>query len=240
MRVAIIIGCLMLVACSEPLHHGLDEASANDVVATLRLEGIAADKVSEGRDGFRVDVPTAALARSVEVLNQHGLPRAAPASFEDTYPQGGLVNTAREERALWEHARAQELRAALQSIAGVQQAHVHLVVPSKTPFADAAIAARASVVLRVEPAPAVAIANVQAIVAGAVPELQPADVTVVVSTVAPPERKELELATVGPILVAAESQTIARVFFGSPFIITLLLGIWLALPGRLRKGRTEA
>ncbi|RAL24917.1 hypothetical protein DL240_01530 [Lujinxingia litoralis] len=212
---------LFALACTEPLHHGLDEAQANQMVVELSRAGFAAVKEPDPADPalWVVKVPRVERVEAWERLEQAGLPRPAESGFGDFYPGAGLIPTAQEERVVLQYATAQEIRTSLLKIDGVVDAHVHLVLPQKArvqlsnaPRPEP----RASVLVRwrtlEEEGPAVGPDEIRALVAGAVEELQPDQIEVVMTRVQMPPAQEREaiFAEVGPLIVAPQSAALVR------------------------------
>lgn len=219
----LLIGSVMLwaLACTEPLYHGLDEAQANAMVVELSRAGFGATKVPDPADTtlWVVNVPRAERVQAWERLQQAGLPRPVQSGFGDFYPGAGLIPTSQEERVILQYATAQEVRTSLLKIDGVIDAHVHLVLPHKArvqlsnaPKAEP----RASVLVRwralESEAPPVNEEEVRALVAGAVEELKPEAIEVVMTraTMVPTAEREVVFAAVGPLVVAPQSASMVK------------------------------
>ncbi|MBI5068541.1 MAG: secretion protein [Deltaproteobacteria bacterium] len=177
----------------EPVAHGLAERQANQVAVALDEAGIRAavrrDEASEG--AWRVEVPAGATAAARRLLAERALPRQEATGFAAVLGQGGLVPTPAEERARILHALSGELARSVEAVDGVVEARVHLAPAPEDPLrTGAAPAARAALLARVraghrarvEPL----VAGLQALVAGAVPGLEPGQVAVVIAESAPP------------------------------------------------------
>jgi type III secretion protein J len=106
-------------------------------------------------------------------------------------PFGGesIIPTAAEERASYERAVAGELARSIGTMDGVFSARVHLALPGRDPLAAPEAAPprpRASVLIRAQGGgPGPCVADVRALVAGAVDGLSAGDVSVVVTRQAP-------------------------------------------------------
>lgn len=211
----------VIVGCGEPLHHDLDEPEANAMVVTLNQKGLEAEKIRDPGDGERwaVEVPRAQRIEAWSVLQQEGFPRPQRGGFDDFYPGGGLIPTAKEERVVLQYATARELQSSLLRIEGVVDAHVHLVLPEQPrvqltgtersePRASVLVQWRAGV-----EEPAIDEQGVQRLVSGAVEALQPEAVHVVMTMSAREKKSEsaIEFVQVGPISVAPQSQGLLRV-----------------------------
>jgi type III secretion protein J len=189
-----LLALLALAACgrSEVLH-APDEREASRAAVALDEAGVRGevrrDPGSEG--GFVVEVPAAEEARARLALAARDLPREVPAGFAAAFGKGSVVPTAAEERARILHALAGELARTLEAVEGVVEARVHLAVapedparsaPPPPPRAAALLKVRASARDRVGAlAPGIA-----AVVAGAVPGLEPERVAVVLAEAGAP------------------------------------------------------
>ena len=145
---ATLLACLCLAGCSKQLLGAIDEVSANQVVSSLRLEGIAADKVSAGDKVWKVMVADADFAQAVQILERRNLP---PPQFEglgQMFKKESLVSTPTEERARLIHAMSQELERSLMEIDGVLVARVHPVILPHDPLNPKRATATASVLIK--------------------------------------------------------------------------------------------
>src|SRR6185369_16631581 len=129
----------------------------------------------------------------------------------------------------------------LQAVDGVVSARVHLAAPERSPLDEQAPSRpSASVLLRHHgAAPPLAISDVQRLVAGAVPGLSAADVSVVASPATASTRPaDKELRRVGPITVTRASLSPLRFVAAAAVVLNLaLLGAVLLLWSKVR--RTE-
>lgn len=142
-RVAILLGCLLLAGCAQSsLLEGLDERQANEVVAVMLRNNIEADKVPEGKAGFRVVVAGGDLPEAIDLVQQNSLPSAARSQVSGAFPADALVSTPLGERARLLSAIEQRLEESLGVLHGVREARVHVsydavggqgVQPSKEP-----------------------------------------------------------------------------------------------------------
>lgn len=238
---------LLLVGCTTELYHGLDEREANEMIVALERHGIQSDKELDPRDAEKwvVSVPNGVRVDAWEVLSARGLPRPDVSGFDAFYPRESLVPTADEERILLQYATAQELRETLLSIDTVIDAHVNLVLPEKPRVrlsTDTIAPPRASVLVkyraRDDEGPPISEADVKAMIAGGVDGLTQDNVTVL-STRADLGKQpvgEIQIASVGPVSVAAASKTALQLLVGG------LVALMFALAGALvfvifRQGR---
>ncbi|HEX2659978.1 MAG TPA: secretion protein [Polyangia bacterium] len=204
-----------LGACSTGVLHGLDEATANESLTTLEQAGIGAEKVAEENNGatpaFGLQVPRGEAGHALDVLHARGLPRERRQGFAEVYGQPSLIPTASEERARYLRATAAELERTLETADGIVSARVHLVVEDPDPLAletKPRTGARAAVLIKTAPRRSpLTEADIQKLVAGGVPGLEPQAVAVV-SILAPaaPETRSGALAAIGPFRVTPASR----------------------------------
>ena len=246
-----------LAGCSAEVYHGLDEASANEMIVALEQHGIdgtkESDPVEEGR--WVVVVPSASEVDAWRVLQAEGLPRPEPQGFEAFYPSGGLIPTSSEERVLLQYATAQELRRSLLAVDGIVDARVNLVLPGKSrvPMPNQPDPKpRASVLVKYRPAPAgaegapqggapVDVAQVRRLVAGGVEELDLEAVEVILTAERRSQKPlaEPRFEQVGPISVAPQSKRWMQLVVGLLSLAVVGMGALIAfllLRGRRRVG----
>ena len=212
MRATVIVAFLLLAACSTPIRHGLDEPSANEVMTALERAGIGAEKARDDASGpsaFLVRVAAGDVVRALDTLHALGLPRGRRTGFAEVYGQPSLVPTATEERARYVEALSGEIERTLETVDGVVNARVHLVMEETDPLdGKPRVPAQAAVLLKTRPnLPLVKEADVQKLVSASVPGLAPAAVVVVAvpaAEVQPPPA----LAPVGPLRVSPGTRSL--------------------------------
>jgi type III secretion system YscJ/HrcJ family lipoprotein len=198
----------------------------------LEHEGVAADKLGDAAPGaYKIIVAHADLARAVALLEANDLPRRGRRGVAETFATESLMPSPVEERARYAAALASELERTLEALPGAVGARVHLALPAPTLEALAGVAARerptASVLLAVRGASPLAEAELRRLVAGAVPGLQAADVSLVVADRAAPPASGEPLVRLGPLLVArAARPTLAAC---AAIALAAILGLALAL-----------
>jgi type III secretion protein J len=241
MRRAMVVAVLV-AGCSVPVQHGLDEPSANEVVTALERAGMGADKQRDDRaeSGFVVRVARADAAGAMELLRSLGLPRSRRRGLSETYGQGSLIPSATEERARFVEALSGEVERTLETIEGVVSARVHVVLAETDPLAldgKPRVPAQAAVLLKTRAAglPPIEEGQVQKLVAGSVPGLQPAAVAVV-ATPAPAwsGARAPALVALGPLRVAPGSRVVLLATVGGLLgAVVLLASVLLLLARRL-------
>lgn len=227
-------------ACAVPVANDLDEASANKVIAALGRNGVAADKQRdadhEGR--FSVDVGRGDASFALSVMAREQLPSEAAPGWSETLARGSFIPSRSDEQAKLLLATAGELQRSLLSVDGVIAARVHLAVPRGDILAPQAApsSATASVLIKHGGAePPITPGEVSALVAGAVPGLDPAGVTVVMKIVAEPAvRTGTELVRLGPLTTTRSSLPylrwmIACVATLNASMVALLFALWLRM-----------
>jgi len=211
-------GLATLGGCTTGVLHGLDEPAANEALAALERAGIGAEKVPEegGQTGgqtaaFALRVPRGDATRALDVLRVRGLPREHRHGFAEVYGQPSLIPTASEERARYLEAAAGEIERTLETAEGIVSARVHLVMEESDPLAlegKPRTPARAAVLVKAADGRApLTEAEIQKLVAGSVPGLDPRAVAVVIT--AAPSSSDVSLgplAAVGPFRVTPSSR----------------------------------
>jgi type III secretion protein J len=231
---------LCAASCSTNILHGVEEPAANEVITALERIGIASDKsADQGTQGtgYTVRVARGDAARALDVLRSLGLPRGRRHGFAEVYGRPSLIPTASEERARYLEALGGEIERTLETAEGVVSARVHLVLEEADPLSVEAkprTPARAAVLLKARGGQApLEEAEVQKLVAGSVPGLEPAAVAVVVT--AAPEAAESThsaLAAVGPLRVTPSSRTLLVGALAAGLAVVGLLAALLLLTAR--------
>ncbi len=237
-----------LLACSTPVHHGLEEPSANELLTALERSGIGAEKVREegtGATAFTVQVGRGDAPRAMELLRTLGLPRSKRSGFAEIYGQPSLVPGPTEEKARYLEALASELERTLETIDAVVQARVHLVPTETDPLAadgKPRVPAQAAVLLKVRPDVApIKEAEVQKLIAGSVPGLLPSAVAVVVTQAPEWAGQAQTLASLGPLRIAPGSKAILFVILaGGLLLVAGLAGLLLVTSRKLATAAARA
>jgi type III secretory pathway lipoprotein EscJ len=141
--------------------------------------------------------------------------------------QGSLVPSRALEHAKWLVGTAGDLESTLHAIDGVLSARVHLAAPAQNTLDlnEERPPPTASVLLRHRGAtPPIATGDIQRLVAGAVPGLDPKAVSVVNSSAPPRSRRgDRLLAQVGPLTVTQASLLPLKAIFGTVIGLNLVL-----------------
>lgn len=140
-----------LAGCKVDLYNNLTEQEANEMIAALAPQRIAASKEPMGEGGWQLQVEERDLPAALEALRARGLPHDRYVSLGDMFQKQGLVSTPVEERMRYIHGLSQELSRTLQSIDGVITARVHVVVPANDPLSDKVKPSSAAVFIKHAP-----------------------------------------------------------------------------------------
>jgi type III secretion protein J len=198
---------LALAGCSAPVRHGLSETDALQVKAALEDVGLTVGIEAEGgRDGkWKVSVPEAEVSAAIRTLRDQHLPHQTAPGLGEVFGSGNVVPTPTEERAQLVRGLSGEVARMLESLDGVVQAKVIAMPAQPSPF-GAPEPGRASVFLKVRSVAQTALearrTEIQALVAGAVPGLNPASVSVLIDAVVAVQR---------PVIVEKKDRSTAAI-----------------------------
>lgn len=185
--------CFFAFGCGEAaLNHGLQEIEADEILVTLNQNGIQADKKREETTGqdisWMVTVKSKDENMARQILRANNLPRKKELGLSGVYKEKGLIPTPDEQKARFLLALKGEIINSLLKIPGVVDVDVVLNVPNESEFADLDPVKRkptAAVVVRTRNdelvAQTVTEGKIQRFVANTVPNLDPNDVSVIVS-----------------------------------------------------------
>jgi flagellar M-ring protein FliF len=183
MTAAVVVACFagMLWYASRPdwrtLYAGLDSEDARQMAQQLTTAGIPFD-VSP--DGATLRVPAANLDKARLATTAKGAPKSGRMGFE-LFDQPNWMGSEFDEKVNYQRALEGELERTIGTLAEVQSARVHLVLPHDSLFTADQREAKASVVLRLRHR---TLADEEAegiknLVAGAVDQLRPENVELV-------------------------------------------------------------
>ncbi len=137
-----------LSGCETVVFTNISESSANDMLAYLASQGIAAQKMPGQKEQFSVLVDESDLAQSIELLSAEGLPREHYDSMGNVFKKEGVVSTPLEENARLIYALSQEVAGSIALIDGVLAARVHVVLPTTDVFGSAKAPSTAAVFIK--------------------------------------------------------------------------------------------
>jgi len=183
---------MFVVSCRHAdLHHNLQEIEADEILVVLHQNGIEARKIKEvsGQEvSWKIEVPEANLAKARQILISNNLPRKRELGLSGVYKEKGLIPTPDEQKARFLLALKGEIINSLQKIPGVVEADVVLNIPTESEFAELDPVKRkptASVVVKIRNdeliAQTLTESKLQRFVANTIPNMDPNDVTVIVS-----------------------------------------------------------
>lgn len=161
----------------KPLFTGLEPADAQTLSAQLDAEGI---QHQTSADGKTISVPADKLDAARLQTASHGAPHSGRMGFE-LFDKMSWGQTEFDEKVTYQRALEGELERTIQTMSGVDSARVHLVMPTDSVFLDRQRPAKASVILKLrrDGLSKDAVLAITRLVAGAVDELKPEDVSVV-------------------------------------------------------------
>ena len=140
--------CLLLAACKVELHSGLDERDANEILAILLKNDIAANRIAAKDETLTVMVDENKFAEAVDILEAHSLPREKFSDLCSVFTGEGMISSPVEDRARLICALSQELSHTISEIDGVMSARVHVVLPENDLGRSKATPSSASVFIR--------------------------------------------------------------------------------------------
>lgn len=159
------------------LFSGLDAKDTEQIAQELSAAGITA-RMSEDGSGIEVGADQVDRAR-MEVATK-GMPQSGRMGFE-LFDKPNWVGSEFDEKVNYQRALEGELEHTIGTLAVVGSARVHLVLPKDELFGEREPAAKASVVLELRRAslPPEQVEAIRSLVAGAVENLDPQNVTLV-------------------------------------------------------------
>ncbi len=143
-----LLACMVLAACKVELNTGLEERDANEIMAVLLKNGIAANREMSKEKTLTVFVEESRFADAVDLLQAHGLPREKFSDLCSVFDGEGMISSPIEDRARLICAISQELSRTISEIDGVMSARVHVVLPKNDLGRSNALPSSASVFIR--------------------------------------------------------------------------------------------
>ncbi|MEL6181577.1 MAG: hypothetical protein AAFS10_21645 [Myxococcota bacterium] len=229
---------IALCGCAQhaELHHGLTEAEANTITRVLESNGVEVAKTrdADAANQWTIIVHPQQRLYALQLLHHRGLPRSAT----NTLPSAGLMgllptpSEQHEERLKRTQA---SLEKTLLAIGGVLDARVHVVLPTSSQHEPV----KASILIKHKSDIELDPEQLAQLTAGAVPELDPHRVHVVLSAVpsiAAPTN--MSIVSLGPWQVASPSQTPLKTMIASLLIIIVFQSVVIAFV--ILRGRSQA
>lgn len=161
----------------KPLYSGLQPEEAQSIARTLAANNIPYEISS---DGTSLGVPASKLDSVRLELASQGLPQTGRLGLE-LFDKPNWAGSDFAERVNYQRALEGELERTIRAIRQVQSARVHLVLPHDSLFSERERAAKASVVVKLRQGRLAnsAIESITYLVASAVENLSPENVTVI-------------------------------------------------------------
>lgn len=184
----------LTVGCAKTeLYHNLSEEDVNEILVVLNENGVTAYKkkeMNQNEVSWMLEVDPSQVAKARSLLREHNLPRRHEAGLSEVYKEKGLIPTPDEQKARYHLAVKGEIINALRKNPDVVDADTILNIPDKVEYgSDPSQAKRptASLIIKIRPTPeaqaTLTEVKLQRFVANAVPDMDPRDVTVLISYV---------------------------------------------------------
>lgn len=195
----ILLIALAFTACRKlDLYHDLTEEEANDMMVVLYQEGIGVNKVKEVRQNevfWTIQVDPKRVSDARRLLVEHNLPRKRELGLSGVYKDKGLIPTPDEQKARYLLALKGEIINSLQKIPDVLDADVVINIPTPEEFATSETKEKrptASVIIKAKPtttsASSLTESKIQQFVANTVENLNPRDVSVIITYISVPRQ----------------------------------------------------
>jgi flagellar M-ring protein FliF len=161
----------------KPLYQDMDPADAQTLATQLDAQNIP-HQISP--DGKTVSVPVDKLDAARLQTASQGQPHSGRLGFE-LFDKVTWGQTEFDEKVAYQRAMEGELERTIKTLADVESARVHLVMPTDSVFLDRERAAKASVILKLKHngLPKDAVLAISRLVSGAVDGLKPEDVAII-------------------------------------------------------------
>ena len=161
----------------KPLYKDLDPADAQALATQLDAQNIPHQVSADGKE---VSVPADKLDAARMLTATQGQPHSGRMGFE-LFDKMSWGQTEFDEKVAYQRALEGELERTIGTLADVEQARVHLVMPTDSVFLDQKRSAKAAVILRLRHngLSKDAVVAISRLVSGAVDELKPEDVSII-------------------------------------------------------------
>lgn len=161
----------------KPLYKDLDPADAQALATQLDSQNIPHQVSADGKE---VSVPADKLDAARVLTATQGQPHSGRMGFE-LFDKMSWGQTEFDEKVAYQRALEGELERTIGTLADVEQARVHLVMPTDSVFLDQKRSAKAAVILRLRHngLSKDAVVAISRLVSGAVDELKPEDVSII-------------------------------------------------------------
>jgi flagellar M-ring protein FliF len=161
----------------KPLFTGLEPDDAQQLTTQLDAQGIPHQASTDGKT---ISVPTDKLDAARMLTASQGSPHSGRMGFE-LFDKMSWGQTEFDEKVTYQRALEGELERSIETLADVESARVHLVMPTDSVFVDRERGAKAAVILKLRRGELSkdAVLAISRLVSGAVDELKPEDVSIV-------------------------------------------------------------
>src|SRR5271165_459664 len=161
----------------KPLYKDLDPADAQALATQLDSQNIPHQVSADGKE---VSVPADKIDAARMMTATQGQPHSGRMGFE-LFDKMSWGQTEFDEKVAYQRALEGELERTIGTLADVEQARVHLVMPTDSVFLDRQRSAKAAVILRLRHngLSKDAVVAISRLVSGAVDELKPEDVSII-------------------------------------------------------------
>ncbi|WP_378940840.1 type III secretion system inner membrane ring lipoprotein SctJ [Mesorhizobium sp. ANAO-SY3R2] len=132
------------------LYSNLSESEANEMLAILMSNGVAAEKTSFN-EAFVLRVEEGEMVRAITILTGKGYPKITRQSIGSVFQKGGIISSPFEERVRYIYALGEEVAQTLSQIDGVLTARVHVVLPDQPQLGQPVKPSSAAVFIKHEP-----------------------------------------------------------------------------------------
>lgn len=186
---------LMAIGCNKSLElvTNLSEIEANEILVVLhevKISGSKSTVVVQNKPAFSIAVSSSDFEPALKLLVENRFPREMSAGYDKVYPpgSGGLIPTKAEERAKFLMALQGEVENLIQILPGIVRVRVAVVLPDpdtlrKLNAAEPKSSASVAVVYvpLKDGSPPIQAEGIKSLVASAIEELGPNEVTVVMT-----------------------------------------------------------
>jgi type III secretion protein J len=218
---------LALAGCNrESVRNSLTEDQANDMVAKLISNDIAAKKKAHDKEKFEVTVPHDDFGFALQIVRQYGLPREPFQSpMCETFKKTGMISAPMEDRARMMCSKALELeRAVYQGIDGVVTVTAQVSNPERDPINPKTETSHVAITIKHRPDARIDVDKVRAIARDSNAGVDANNVSVILF-----EAQAIQRAITGSGSTSSFSSKAAASWFAVLGVIVLLAGaaIWL-------------
>lgn len=147
-RLVFLLAILFVGGCKVDLNTNLSEREANQILAVLLDNDIAASKVFVAEDSVTVQIDERDMLRAINLLEHSGLPKKTGETLGSVFQKTGIMSSPFEERVRFIYALSQELSQTLGEIDGVHTARVHIVLPDDPELGEKVVPSSAAVFIK--------------------------------------------------------------------------------------------